>query len=214
MQKSLPAVLLLLALSLNTVAYAAPDEDTETGNLSQDRIDSISVNPFDDNASSTTKNEATAISARGTYNYPSTASNTDTIGAVKIGAVASSRGECGVRVDNPHPSYRNSEEIHTDITSFCKVLPLASNTVSGKTYRSRWYGWQHQATLSPRTVYIPNNSPKVVQNHLRTIVAKCKEGNWYRYRTEGFGTVVTAQGQSLSASAYEENDDEIRCEKR
>lgn len=198
MQKGLSAVLLLLTLSLTIVAHAATAEDTGTDNLSQDRIDSISANSFDDNASTTTKDEATAISARGI------SSNATTSGY-------SSSGQCGLQVNLPHASGSYSEEIHTRINSFCKVLPLASNTVSGKTFRSRWYGWQLRATLSPKTVYASSSK---VQNYRRTVVAKCKEGTWHRYRTEGFGTVVTAQGQSLSGSAYEQNDDEIRCQRR
>jgi hypothetical protein len=106
----------------------------------------------------------------------------------------SSSGQCGLQVNMPHASSTYSEEIHTRINSFCKVLPLASNTVSGKTCRLRWYGWQLRATLPPKTVYA---SSSTVQNYRRTVVAKCKEGTWHRYRTEEFGTVVTAQGQSL-----------------
>lgn len=113
-------------------------------------------------------------------------------------------GSCGLQVNSPHfsTSYR---EIHTRITSFCNDLPLASNTVSGKTYRSRWYGWEQVGDLPPSTTTQGN-----VQNYRRTATAPCDSGSLYRYRTEGFGTISTG-AQSYSAAAYEQNDTEISC---
>lgn len=199
MRRRLSAVLLLLGLSLTTASYAALAENAALENLSEDRASTISDNAFDDNASSTTKDESASISVRGT------SSN------AKADSYPSS-GECGLQVNMPHASGSYSEEIHTRVSSFCRVLPLVSNTVSGKTYRSRWYGWQLRATLTPATVYAPSTR---VQNYRRTVVTKCKEGTWYRYRTEGFGTISTGV-QSFSAAAYEQQDKdkEIRCERR
>ncbi len=113
-------------------------------------------------------------------------------------------GSCGIQVNSPHfsTSYR---EIHTRITSFCNDLPLASNTVSGKTYRSRWYGWEQVGDLPASTKTEGN-----VQNYRRTATAPCDSGSLYRYRTEGFGTINTG-AQSYSAAAYEQNDTEISC---
>lgn len=209
MQKGLSAVLLLLALSLTAVAHAAPAEDVPLENLSEDRADTIFDNVFDDNASSTTKDESTSILARGTSINAITISARGTSSNAITNRYPSS-GQCGLQVNRPHASATYSEEIHTRITSFCRVLPLVSNTVSGKTYRSRWYGWQRRATLLPKTVYAPR-----AQNYRRTVVAKCKEGTWYRYRTEGFGTISTGV-QRFSAAVYEQQDrgQEIRCERR
>lgn len=114
-------------------------------------------------------------------------------------------GDCGVAVDYPHNS--TSGGIHTRITSFCYTMPVMSNTVSGRTYRSRWYRWQQVASLAARTTYGP--SP-YSQTHRETVVAGCSAGTWYRYRTEGFGTITVPSG-TYSAAAYEQNDDEIRC---
>lgn len=205
MRKGLSAVILFLALSLTTVAPAALAEDAGTENLSQDRTDSISGNPFDDNASTTAKDESSSIAVRSTYDYPGAVGDSG-----KVTTSSYPSGSCGLQVNLPHASGSYSEEIHTRITSFCRILPLVSNTVSGRTYRSRWYGWQLRATLSPRTVYAPSST---VQNYRRTVVAKCSEGTWHRYRTEGFGTISTGV-RSYSAAVYEQNDDEIRCQRR
>ncbi|GAA3760847.1 hypothetical protein GCM10022402_43370 [Salinactinospora qingdaonensis] len=107
-------------------------------------------------------------------------------------------------MNSPHYS-RSYGEIHTRIVSFCRDLVLVSNTVSGKTYRSRWYGWQNIGELPAKTKTEGN-----VQTHRRTVTASCDFGSWYRYRTEGFGTVSTGS-QTFSASAYEQNDSAIYC---
>lgn len=216
MLRKLKVVSLLLMLSLSTTVYAASAEesgsDLELQNLSDTTKQSV-----DNDASDTATDQSTSISTQGTSDYPG-ASLLGVSAGASVGAsvgystsASSSRGTCGVQVNNPHASYTESEEIHTRIVSFCKNLPLASNTISGKTYRSRWYGWQRVATFGPKTVTAASST---VQNRRETVVAKCKAGDWYRYRTEGFGTVVTLAGQRLSASAYEENDDEIVCERR
>ncbi|MCX2968185.1 MULTISPECIES: hypothetical protein [Streptomyces] len=142
------------------------------------------------------QSQATEGLARGDAAY-----GADTDG---VGTLAYPKG-CGIQVNFPHASNSYEHEIHTRIVSACDVLPLASNTVSGKTYRSRWYGWQQVATLPAKTKTAGN-----VQEYRRTVVANCSEGNWYRYRTEGFGTISTGV-QSYSAAAYEQNDDEIVC---
>lgn len=67
MRRGLPQVFLLLALSLTATARAAPAEDSKLDNLSEDRADTAFVNA-PDNVSSNATDEATSISARGTYN--------------------------------------------------------------------------------------------------------------------------------------------------
>lgn len=190
--------------------HVAPAEDSAQGGVSEDRTDTVFEN-VPDNMSSNATDEATSISVRGTYNYTDTVGNSGLVTTNDAYLKAYPKdGECGLRVNTPHASNTYSEEIHTRIESFCKVLPLVSNTISGKTYRSRWYGWQRVATLAAQTVSAPSTR---VQNYRRTAVAKCKAGDWYRYRTEGFGTISTGV-QSFSAAAYEQNDDEIQCQKR
>ncbi|MDL5157215.1 hypothetical protein [Actinomycetospora termitidis] len=114
--------------------------------------------------------------------------------------------DCGVRVNRPHYS-RASEEIHTRIESFCRTVPVVSNTVSGRTYRQRFWGWELIAEQPPTTTKGP---AAFAQDHRETVVAGCEAGSLYRYRTEVFGTVTFPQG-TYSASAYEENDQEILC---
>ncbi len=113
-------------------------------------------------------------------------------------------GNCGIQVNYPHYSTQY-KEIHTRVTSFCRDLVLVSNTVSAKTYRSRWFGWQRVSTLDPKTKTSGN-----VQEHRRTITAPCDKGSQYRYRTEGFGEVSTG-AQTFSAASYEQNDNAITC---
>lgn len=79
---------------------------------------------------------------------------------------------------------------------------MQSNSISGVTCRSRWYGWQRQGSAAAG----PNT-----RNPLRiTVAINCRVGDWYRYRTEARGTAVI-NGQPRTAAAYEQNDDEIRC---
>lgn len=113
--------------------------------------------------------------------------------------------DCGVRVNRPHFS-RQYGEVHTRIESFC-VVPAMANTISGKTYRSRFWGWELVGESAPVTTKPPG---AFVQNHRETVTAPCEPGSRYRYRTEAFGTVVLPNG-TYSASAYEENDQEIQC---
>lgn len=209
MRKGLTAVLLLISFSLTATAYAVSVEDSASENLSQDLADTKFEN-VNDSVSDVGIDQSTAISESG--NRTSETVWNSAIGNYeKVSTFAyPSNGQCGLRVNRPHASYTTSEQIHTRIESFCKVLPLVSNTVSGKTYRSRWYGWQRVATLSPATATAPSTK---VQNYRRTAVANCKAGDWYRYRTEGFGTISTGV-QSFSAAAYEQNDDEIQCVRR
>jgi hypothetical protein len=112
--------------------------------------------------------------------------------------------DCGVRVSRPHDS-RAYEEIHTRIESFCRTLPVVANTVSGSTYRSRFRGWELIAERPPTTTKGP---AAFAQDHRETVVAPCEPGSLYRYRTEVHGTVTFPNG-TFSASAYEENDQEI-----
>ncbi len=189
---------------------ATAAEDSTLDSVSEDKADTVFENA-PDNMSSNATDEATSISVRGTYDYMGTVGSNDKVITNDAYLKAYPKdGQCGLRVNTPHASNTYSEEIHTRIESFCKVLPLVSNTISAKTYRSRWYGWQRVATLAAQTVSIPSGR---VQSYRRTAVAKCEAGDWYRYRTEGFGTVSTGV-QKFSAAAYEQNDDEIQCEKR
>lgn len=114
-------------------------------------------------------------------------------------------GDCGIQVNRPHNS--NQGGIHTRVRSFCNTHPVAANTVSGTTYRSRWYGWQRQGESAPRTTYGP---AIYTQDHRETVVAPCDYNTFHRYRTEGFGAVVLPIG-TYSAAAYEQNDTEIAC---
>ncbi|MCP2262608.1 hypothetical protein LX15_006353 [Streptoalloteichus tenebrarius] len=109
-------------------------------------------------------------------------------------------------MNQPHNSRQGG--IHTRITSFRRILPVSANTISAKMYRSRWYGWEKIGDIAPRTVYGPSN---YAQEHRETAAFGCDAGSWYRYRTEGFGTIVVPSG-TYSAAAYEQNDSEILCE--
>jgi hypothetical protein len=65
--------------------------------------------------------------------------------------------------------------------------------------------------LTPAPAPVTTKPPGAfVQNHRETVIAPCEPGSRYRYRTEAFGTVVLPNG-TCSASAYEENDQEIQC---
>lgn len=185
-------------------------EDSAIEDISQDLTDTVFEN-VDDSNSDVEIDQSTSISTGSDNTYSDTVLNesTGTFGRVTTQAYPSI-GNCGLSVYYPHPSNNNSEEIHTRIESQCKIFPLVSNSVSGKTYRSRWYGWQRVATLKSKTVTLPSSR---VQRFRSTVVAKCKAGTLYRYRTEGFGTVSTGV-QKFSGAAYEQNDDEIKCVKR
>ena len=196
MRRELPTVLLFLGLSLTAAADAVLSKESMPDKLSQNLADGASANVTD---------QSTPISARGTNDYSNAVGNS---GGVTTLAYPS--GNCGLQVNNPHASNDYSAQIHTRIVSFCQVLPLVSNTVSGKTYRSRWYGWERVKTLPPVTVFAPSSR---VQNHRETVAVDCKVGDWFRYRTEGFGTISTGS-QVFSAAAYEQNDDEIQCVRR
>lgn len=144
--------------------------------------------------------QSSAITDRGSSDYHSPLGD-----AAVIAPMAFPSG-CGITVNSPHPSWDNDNQIHTRITSACSVLPLISNYVSAKSYRSRWYGWQ-QVSLTKPSGYAP---PGYVQNFRFTAAHLCTYGTWYRYRTEGFGTISTGS-QTFTAQAYEQNDDEIMC---
>ncbi|MEV0004270.1 hypothetical protein AB0H28_18585 [Micromonospora sp. NPDC050980] len=111
-------------------------------------------------------------------------------------------GDCGVRVDLPHPSYTTANQIHTRVESFCQGSTIVNNTITGKSYRSRWYGWEHMKTKSA--------GPKTAWRVRVTVDVNCDYGTLHRWRTEGYGSGIL-DGQPVSASAYEENDDEIQC---
>lgn len=111
-------------------------------------------------------------------------------------------GSCGVRVDLPHPSRTTNNQIHTRVESFCQGNTIVNNTITGKSYRSRWYGWQHMKTKS--------NGPRTAWRVRVTVDVNCDKGSRHRWRTEGYGSGVL-NGQQVSASAYEQNDSEITC---
>ncbi|WP_175440086.1 hypothetical protein [Micromonospora nigra] len=111
-------------------------------------------------------------------------------------------GSCGVRVDLPHPSYTTANQIHTRVESFCQGSTIVNNTITGKSYRSRWYGWEHMKTKT--------TGPKTAWRVRVTVDVNCDNGSWHRWRTEGYGSGIL-DGQPVSAAAYEENDDEIQC---
>ncbi len=111
-------------------------------------------------------------------------------------------GNCGVRVDMPHPSRTTNDQIHTRVESFCQGNTIVDNKITGKSYRSRWYGWQHMRTKS--------NGPRTAWRVRVTVDVNCDRGSRHRWRTEGYGSGVL-NGQPVSASAYEQNDSEITC---
>lgn len=114
---------------------------------------------------------------------------------------------CGVRVDSPHASYYTHYQIHTNVNSTCYSVPVISSSLRGNMYRARWYGWQGLSLLAPTSRYVTGST---AANYNWTAMVSCSGGDWYRYRTEGFGTINTPTG-SYSASAYEQNDSEIVC---
>jgi hypothetical protein len=195
MRRELPTVLLFLTLSLTAAAVAVPSEKSMPDKLSQN---------LTDGASGTVTDKSAPISARGTNDYSNAVGNS---GGVTTLAYPS--GNCGLSVYNPHASGTTSAQIHTRIESFCRTLPLVSNAIRGKTYRSRWYGWEKVREKST-TATIPSST---VQRLRLTVDVNCKVGDWYRYRTEGFGTISTGV-QVYSAAAYEQNDDAIQCVRR
>lgn len=195
MRRELPTVLLFLALSLTAAADAVPSKESMPSKLSQN---------LTSDASGTATDQSTPISARGTNNYSRAGGNSGTVTTLAYPQ------KCGVRVNFPHASNTTSAQIHTRIESFCQVLPLVSNTVRGKTYRSRWYGWERVGKEKSDTATTPSSK---VQNLRLTVAVDCKVGDWHRYRTEGFGTISTG-AQVFSAAVYEQNDDEIQCVRR
>lgn len=109
-------------------------------------------------------------------------------------------GTCGVRVDRPHKSYTTAYQVHTRAESFCQDLPMQTNKISGKTFRSRWYGWENMASASDG----PNT-----KNPLRiTVVVGVGPGDVHKWRTEATGIAVI-DGKPRTASAYELSDGEI-----
>lgn len=110
--------------------------------------------------------------------------------------------DCGVRVDHPHPSRTTNNQIHTRVESYCQGSVLVNNTITGKSYRSRWYGWEQMRTKS----FGPRDTWRVRV----TVDVDCDKGTRHRWRTEGYGSGLL-NGQPVSASAYEENDSEITC---
>ncbi|MBW3084428.1 hypothetical protein KEM60_00615 [Austwickia sp. TVS 96-490-7B] len=114
---------------------------------------------------------------------------------------------CGVRVDRPHPSYYTNNQIHTNVNSTCHTVPVISSTLRGNMYRSRWWGWEKQNLNEPSSRQVTGRD---AAQYNWTAAVNCTNGDLYRYRTEGFGTIVTPNG-TYSAQAYEQNDSEIRC---
>lgn len=110
--------------------------------------------------------------------------------------------DCGVRVDHPHPSRTTNNQIHTRVESYCQGSVLVNNTITGKSYRSRWYGWEQMRTKS----FGPRDTWRVRV----TVDVDCDKGTRHRWRTEGYGSGLL-NGQPVSASAHEENDSEITC---
>jgi hypothetical protein len=190
--------ILLFATSISATTYLVLTGQIFPGQ----KLDAFAQTSSDNS----TTDQSGQIAARSSDDYSEKAGNVRILTAQGY----PTDGQCGLRVNMPHASYDNAAQIHTRIESFCRVLPLMSNTISGRTYRSRWYGWQHQATLYPATVNAPSTR---VQNYRRTVVANCEPGTWHRYRTEGFGT-ITIPGRSFSAAVYEQQDPdgEIRCQ--
>lgn len=194
MRRELPTVLLFLALSLTAAVDAVSSKEPMPDKLSRN---------LTNGASGSATNQSTSISARGTNNYSNAAVPPGT-----VMTLAYPSGNCGLRVASPHASRTTSAQIHTRIESFCD-RPLVSNVIIGKTYRSRWYGWEKVREKST-TATIPSSR---VQRLRLTVDVNCTVGDWYRYRTDGFGTISTGV-QVFSASAYEQNDDEIQCVRR
>jgi hypothetical protein len=127
------------------------------------------------------------------------------VSVVAVPASANAQDEkCGVRVDFPHPSHKNSAQVHTRVESFCELVPLESNQVSATTYRLRWYGWERMGEAA--------DGPKVAGRLRITVAVECEPGTEYRWRTEGRGVAVIAD-RTYSASAYQENDSPIMCER-
>ncbi|WP_143174183.1 hypothetical protein [Streptoalloteichus hindustanus] len=54
-----------------------------------------------------------------------------------------------------------------------------NNTITDKSYRSRWYGGEHQKTRT--------EGPKTARRVRVTVDVGCGYGTWHRWRTEGFG---------------------------
>lgn len=139
-------------------------------------------------ASANEIDESTSLDARSYSEYSSSVIESD---------MRQASENCGVRVDLPHPSRTTNNQTHTRVESFCQ-----GNTITGKSYRSRRYGWQHMKTKS--------NGPRTAWRVRVTVDVNCDEGSRHRWRTEGYGSGVL-NGQQVSASAYEQNASEITC---
>jgi hypothetical protein len=143
------------------------------------------------------RSDATDIPYRGTADFGASRilERTDTV--------------CGVRVDFPHASNRYSEQIHTRAESKCFTFEVIQNQLDARTSRGRWYGWQLQGSESASAT-----APGPRAQHLRlTVAIKCRLGSRYRYRTEARGR-IGIPSQTLTAGAYEQNDDEVTCVRR
>jgi hypothetical protein len=145
---------------------------------------------------------AQGLRLRGTRAHLLAAAVATATAALAGATSAQAAGNCGVRVDLPHASYTTAHQIHTRAESFCWVLPVQSNQISAVTYRSRWYGWQRVGSAA--------YGPVARQSIRVTVAVNCVAGTWHRYRTEARGVAVIA-GRTYTAAAYEQNDDEIRC---
>ena len=113
-------------------------------------------------------------------------------------------GSCRLKVNWPHPSSTTRNQIHTRVESSCTVLVPVAHSVGGETYRARWFGWQFLGEETPGT-------PKAKSYVRATVALDCNYGTWFRYKTVGRGTIVSASGKTYRASAYEENNNEIMC---
>lgn len=147
------------------------------------------------------KDEARDIKDRGQSQYLAP----DTSGGL---SAASYPSGCGVRVDLPHPSYYTHYQIHTNVNSTCYEVPVISSSLRGNKYRMRWYGWQGLTLLEPKSRTV---SGTTASKYNWTAMVNCTNGDWYRYRTEGFGSIQTPHGV-YGAAAYQQNDSEIQCQ--
>lgn len=111
-------------------------------------------------------------------------------------------GNCGVRVDIPHRSYTTSGQIHTRVESYCDISPAYRNTVSGETFRSRWFGWE--------SVRAKSGGPLDLKTVRITVDPNCTVGTRYKYRTNGRGYAVI-NGQARTAAAYNDTASEVTC---
>lgn len=85
--------------------------------------------------------------------------------------------------------------------SNCNV-PYQLISISATTYRGHWYGWEEIGGKAPS---LPKRN-----NDFVVAVARCEPNSMYQYRTDGTG-VANVNGKSVTASAYEQNDQPIKC---